>query len=227
MDKTKIWILASAIVMVGILALGWFVGVDPQLKAIASTDEQRVSVEAQNTATELATVKLKKDFESIDDLKTQLAGLRGSIPAESELASFLTQLDVLAAASKSKVTSLTVSEAIPYTAPETSTPPVEAPVEGEADGEGEEEPAADTPAEDVPEIPRTITDPRINSENFVAIPVEVTVEGDRDAARAFIDELQHGPRLFMAITINIAPIEDKPGVFTSTVSGYVYVLLKE
>ena len=25
MDKTKIWILASSIVMVGILALGWFV----------------------------------------------------------------------------------------------------------------------------------------------------------------------------------------------------------
>src|SRR5690606_26277867 len=110
MDKTKIWILASAIVMVGILALGWFVGVDPQLKAKASTDEQRVSVEAQNTATELAIVKLKKDFESIDELKTELAGLRSSIPAAGELPDFLTQLDNLAAGSKTKVISLTVSE---------------------------------------------------------------------------------------------------------------------
>ncbi|MBG6238964.1 Tfp pilus assembly protein PilO [Mycetocola sp. CAN_C7] len=223
MDKTKIWILASAIVMVGILALGWFVGVDPQLKAKASTDEQRISVEAQNTATELTIVKLKKDFETIDDLKTQLAGLRGSIPAEGQLPSFLTQLDTLAAASNSKVTSLTVSEAIPYTAPATSVAPVEEPVDSEG-----EAPDADAAAEpEAPDVPDTITDPRITPENFVAIPVEVQVEGDRDAARAFISELQHGPRLFMATNITIAPIEDKPGVFTATISGYVYVLLKE
>lgn len=227
MDKTKIWILGSAIVMVGILALGWFVGVDPQLKAKASTDEQRSSIEAQNTATELTIVKLKKDFETIDDLKTQLAGLRGSIPADGELPSFLTQLDTLAAASNSKVTSLTVSEAIPYTAPATSVAPVEEPVEGEGEATDAEAAAEPETAVETPEVPDTITDPRIKPENFVAIPVEVQVEGDREAARAFISELQHGPRLFMATNVTIAPIEDKPGVFTTTVSGYVYVLLKD
>ena len=227
MDKTKIWILASAIVMVGILALGWFVGVDPQLKAKAASDEQRVSVEAQNAATELTIATLKKDFESIDALQTQLTGLRGSIPAAGELPGFLTQLDSLAAASKTKVIDLTVSEAIPYTAPATSVVvPPEEPVEGE---EGDADAAAETPVEptpETPEVPTTITDPRITPENFVAIPIDVTVEGDRDGARLFIDKLQHGTRLFMATQISIMPNEEKPGIFTSKVQGFVYVLLK-
>ena len=232
MDKTKIWVLASAIVMIGILAGGWFVGVDPQLKAKASTDEQILSVEAQNSATQLANIKLKKDFETIDELRTELAGLRGSIPSAGNLPDFLTQLDNLAAGSKTKVVALTVAEAIPYSAPATSVAPVEEePVEGEtgeaeASEEAEANAAADPGAAEAPKVPRTITDPRITPENFVVIPVEVAVEGDQMGARLFLDKLQHGPRLFMATNISIAPIEDKPGVFTSTVTGFVYVLLQ-
>jgi Tfp pilus assembly protein PilO len=228
MDKNKIWILGSAIVMIGILALGWFVGVDPQLKAKAFTDEQRVSVEAQNTATELAIVKLKGDFESIDALRDELAGLRGSIPADGQLPAFLTQLDTLASDSATKVTSLTVAEAIEYTAPETTVvaPPVEEAEEGETEGEAPPETDA-AAAPEVPETPTVITDARITSENFVAIPITVTVQGDRNGARSFIDKLQHGPRLFMATQITIAPKDDEPGQFDTTVTGYIYALLAQ
>ncbi len=229
MDKTKIWVLASTIVMVGILALGWFAGVQPQLSAKASTDEQIVSVEAQNQATQLTIAKLKKDFESIDELKSELTGLRGSIPAAGELPDFLTQLDNLAAGSRTKVTSLTVADAVAYTMPLTSVAPIVIPAEGEA-AEPEADTNADAAAEVSPEVapaPRTITDPRITPENFVAIPVEVAVEGDRAGARLFLDKLQHGPRLFMATQISITPVDEKPGVYTSRVSGYVYVLLQK
>ncbi|MCU1561515.1 MAG: hypothetical protein JWP90_2468 [Mycetocola sp.] len=224
MDKTRIWILASAIVMIGILALGYFVGIDPQLKAKASTDEQRVSVEAQNTATGLTIAKMKKDFESIEALKAELIALRGSIPDAGELPKFLTQLDTVAAESNTKVTSLTVSEAIPYTAPATSiVVPVEEPA-GDADAAAK---APGEPVPAVPDVPTTITDPRITPENFVAIPVDVTVEGDKVGARLFLDKLQHGTRLFMATQISLMPIDDKPGIFTSQVTGYVYVLLRK
>lgn len=231
MDKTKIWVLASTIIVVGIVALGWFAGVEPQLAAKASTDEQILSVQAQNQVTELTNARLKEDFESIDALKGELTGLRGSIPAAGRLPDFLTQLDNLAAASRTKVTSLTVAEAVAYTVPATSVAPVESPVEGDA---GESEVDADANADmaaevepAAPLVPRTITDSRITAENFVAIPVEVTVEGDRAGARLFLDKLQHGPRLFMATQISILPVEEKPGVFNSRVSGYVYVLLQK
>lgn len=208
--------------MIGILAMGWFVGVDPQLQAKASTDEQRVSVEAQNTATELAIAKLKGDFESIDELRTELASLRGSIPAGGELPAFLTQLDTLASESATSVTSLTVSEAIEYTAPATSVvvEPVE-PVEG--DNSVETDAAASVP--ETPETPTVLTDARITAENFVAIPITVTVKGDRDGARSFVDKLQHGPRLFMATQITISPEGEESNLFDTTVTGYIYTLL--
>lgn len=233
MDKFKIWILGLAIVMVGILALGWFVGVDPQLQAKAAADEQRVSVEAQNTATVAAIEKLKGDFETIDALRAELAGLRGSVPAGGELPAFLTQLDTLASESATLVTALTVAEAIEYTAPATSVvePPVEAPVEGAEEESAEGDEAAETDAAasvpEGPETPTVITDARITSENFVAIPITVTVQGDRDGARSFIDKLQHGRRLFMATQITVTPKDDAPGQFDTTMTGYVYTLLEK
>jgi Tfp pilus assembly protein PilO len=228
MDKNKIWILASAIVMVGILALGWFVGVDPQLKARASTEEQRISVEAQNTATELAIAKLKADFEGIDELQTELAGLRTSIPADGSLPTFLSQLDTLASESGTKVTSLEVAEAIEYTPPATSVvvPPVEDEEGATADsGAADTDPAVTAP--EVPETPTVTTDPRITAENFVVIPITVAVLGDRDGARSFVDKLQHGPRLFMATQITISPDEENPMLEVATVTGYIYTLLSK
>lgn len=229
MDKTKIWILASSIVMIGILALGWFVGIDPQLQAKAATDEQRASVEAQNDATELAIGRLKGDFENIDALRTELAGLRSSVPATGDLAAFLTQLDNLAKASETTVTALNVSEAVEYTAPATAVEVVpEAEPGAEAAPEAEAAPDAAAPVEEpAADVPSVITDSRITSANFVVIPVTVTVEGDAAGARSFLDKLQHGPRLFLATQISIAPKDIIAGSFSATVGGYVYVLLKE
>ena len=229
MDKTKIWILASSIVMVGILALGWFVGIDPQLQAKAATDEQRVSVEAQNEATQLAIGRLKGDFENIEALRTELAGLRTSIPASGDLPAFLSQLDTLTKESKTTVTALSVSEAVEYTAPATAIQATPEPAEPGAEPapEAEAAPDAAAPAEETAPVPSVITDSRITSANFVVIPVTVTVEGDAAGARSFLDKLQHGPRLFLATQISIAPKDIVAGTFSATVGGFVYVLLKE
>ncbi|PWC06733.1 hypothetical protein [Mycetocola zhujimingii] len=233
MDKYKLWVLGLAVVMVGILAMGWFVGVDPQLQAKAAADEQRVSVEAQNDATVQTIAKLKGDFESIDALRAELAGLRSSIPADGDLPAFLTQLDTLAAESGTTVTSLTVAEAIEYTAPETSVvvPPAEAPAEdsGEEAAEGDEAAETDAAASEPegPETPTVITDARISAENFVAIPITVNVQGDRDGVRSFVDKLQHGPRLFMATQLSMAPKDDAPELLVTVVTGYIYTLLEK
>lgn len=228
MDKTKIWIAASSIVMAGILALGWFVGIDPQLQAKAATDELRESVEVQNDATQLVIGKLKGDFENIDELRTELTGLRSSIPATGDLPAFLTQLDDLAKASNTIVTSLNVSEAVEYTAPATAVEVVPETEPGaEAAPEAEAAPDAAPAEEAATDVPSVITDSRITSANFVVIPVTVTVEGDGAGARLFLDELQHGPRLFLATQITLEPKDAVSGVFSATVGGYVYVLLKE
>ncbi|MET4638625.1 hypothetical protein [Mycetocola sp. 2940] len=222
MDKNKIWSLASVIVMIGVLALGWFAGIDPLLKARAATEEQRVSVEAQNEATQLAIARLKGDFENIDALKAELVELRTSVPAAGSMPAFLTQLDTLARESNTTVKSLSVSEAIEYTAPSTA---VEEPPAAEPAPDSEA--PAPAPVEAEPETPSVITDSRITSANFIAIPITVTVNGDKAGTRSFLDKLQHGPRLFMATQVSTGPVGDDGVEFTATVSGYVYVLLKD
>ncbi|MET0843395.1 MAG: hypothetical protein ABWY23_06070 [Mycetocola sp.] len=230
MDKTKIWIVASSIVMAGILALGWFVGIDPQLQAKAATDELRESVDAQNEATQLAIGRLKGDFEKIDELRTELAGLRSSIPESGNMPAFLTQLDNVAKASKTTVTALSVSEAVEYTAPATAVevvPEAETGAEPAPEAEAVPDAAAAPVDEAAADVPSVITDSRVTSANFVVIPVTVTVEGDAAGARSFLDKLQHGARLFLATNISIAPKDIEAGSFSATVGGYVYVLLKE
>lgn len=227
MDKNKIWSLASIVVMVGVLALGWFAGIDPLLQARAATEEQRVTVEAQNEATQLTIARLKGDFENIDALTADLAAMRVSVPEAGSMPAFLTQLDTLARDSNTTVTALSVSEAIEYTPPATAVvePPAAEP-DAEAPAPDAEAPVP-APVEALPEAPRVITDSRITSANFIAIPITVTVDGDKAGTRSFLDKLQHGPRLFMATQITTASKGGEDDLeYSATVSGYVYVLLQ-
>lgn len=224
MDKTRIWVIAASIVMAGILALGWFTGIDPQLKAKAASDQERASVEAQNEATELAIATLKGDYENIEALRAELARLRTSIPATGNMPAFLTQLDNLSKASNATVTTLTVDEAVEYTAPATAieAAPVE-PANPEADATTD---ATVAPVEEAPEAPSVITDPRITAENFVVIPVSIVAAGDKAGVRSLVDKLQHGPRLFLATQVSIVDDVDA-GTSTTTIGGFVYVLLQK
>ncbi len=55
MDRNRLWIIGAVVVMVAIAALGWVVGVQPQLDAAAAADAQRATVDATN-ATNLQTL---------------------------------------------------------------------------------------------------------------------------------------------------------------------------
>jgi hypothetical protein len=49
--RNRLWNIVAVMLMVAIAAGGWFLGVDPQLAAARTADEQRETVEAQNEAT--------------------------------------------------------------------------------------------------------------------------------------------------------------------------------
>lgn len=61
-------------------------------------------------------------------------------------------------------------------------------------------------------------------DNFVAIPVAITVTGKRDATLNFVKGLQAGDRLVLVSDVNVAAADQK-GVTTTTINGLVYVLL--
>lgn len=234
MDKTKIWMLAGAIVMVGVLAMGWFVGVQPQLTSIADTDSQTESIRAQNQATEIANAKLKGDYENIDEFRAELEKLRGSIPADAAMPTFLTQIDALASSTGTVIAGITVDEPQPYTAPASSAEAPAAPAAEATDDSAEgaetasENSDAEAQTEEEDTAPVISTDPRITAENFVAVPVSIDVRGTFAQAMEFTSALQHGTRLYLVTELSTS---ESPETATDImqveahVSGYVYVLL--
>ena len=135
MDKNRIWVIGSVLVMVVVLVLGWIVGIQPQLAATATANDQRASVEQTNVMQEAALAKLKKDFAGIEALKDELASLSQSVPTGTEAPAFLNQLDALAIAYGVTLTGVTMDDPQAYT-------PVAAPVAAETATDADADTAA-------------------------------------------------------------------------------------
>ncbi|WP_439565719.1 hypothetical protein [Microcella sp.] len=85
---TRIWTFATAIAVIVIVALGWFLGVSPRLAAASQAEADRQAVLAQNVALQATTDALAADFAAIDDLRDQLEEVRGQFPSYAEYADF-------------------------------------------------------------------------------------------------------------------------------------------
>lgn len=220
MDKNRIWLIGSVLLMAAVVAGGWFLAVQPQLAAAQAANDQRASVEALNATHEAALIKLEKDFANIGALKKELAPLDASIPTDTELPAFLKQLDDLTGQTQVRLDSVTMSDPQPYT----PVIPVEAPAVEGADAaatqpEGEVAPAA--PEAGAPPVTNSL----ITAANFAAISVQIKVTGGYDSVLAFVSGLQSGTRLYMATGLTTSAETDTPGFVSATVSGLIYVLV--
>ncbi|TFD86478.1 hypothetical protein E3T61_16360 [Cryobacterium lactosi] len=228
MDKNRLWLIGSVLVMVFVLVGGVFLGIQPQLAAAATANEQRVSVEASNAGQAAVLDQLKKDFDDIGTLKAELAPLSASVPSGTMMPAFVKQLDTLAGSTQVTLDGFTVSDATPYA-------PVEAPaavVDSEAGSTATPTPApapidaATVPTAGVPPV----TSAQITAENFASLAVTVTVSGGYANALSFVNGLQTGERLFLVsglTTTTKAPAvgEASSGLVTAVISGLVYVLV--
>ncbi len=85
--------------------------------------------------------------------------------------------------------------------------------------------------------PGEVTDPLVTADNFIAIPIDLTVQGTRPQVIEFINDLQYGNRLFLVIKLTVTqaanagvvdpeseeiPVGD---AYEGNISGFVYVLV--
>ena len=227
MDKNRLWMIGSVLVMVLVLVLGVVVGIMPQLAAKATADTERASVETSNAGQSQVLAQLKKDFEGIEALKDELAPLSASVPSGTEMPAFVNQLDALAIETQVTLTGITVADAVPYA-------PVAAPVEAEVVAESGSTPtptpspseAAIEPGAGVPPV----TNSQITGDNFASLAVTVSVKGSYGNALRFVNGLQTGKRLFLVsgLTTTLETADEgaaSTGDVTATVVGLVYVLV--
>ncbi len=172
--STQIWGLITFVVVVGVLAAGWFLGVSPQLQAQAQAESQRKAALATNDGIR-ATIR---DLESKkDDLPRYTARdeeLQKAIPGGMESAAFITGLNDLAAASNVTIDQISINEITPYSPP--------------GAGEGDDL----TP----------VTDSRINGDNFFLVPVSISVSGGWNEVLAFTHGVQTNGRLVLITKVS-------------------------
>lgn len=256
MNDKRVWTIGAALLAVVLLAGGYFLGVSPQLSAASAADAERSAVEAQNDALAAELEVLKSDYESIDAFKADLAALREAVPDNAELSAFVAELDALAAESGVQLTGVTIAEAKPYSGPMNAAAlvqppgPVNAAAEAVAKAAETGDPADATAAAALEEaLLRTITapveSPNVTTQNFVAIPVVLTMAGEYPKLLDFVAGLQNGSRLTLVNALSLSQALDAApnasddaggpaasvvptagGAYTASLNANIYVLLK-
>ncbi|WP_411701120.1 hypothetical protein [Conyzicola sp.] len=224
MITNRTWIAGTAVVVAVVVALGWFLGMAPNFDAASTLSKQTAQVVQQNTAHEAAIASLKKRYEKLAERRAEMAELQVALPSSIELTSFIRNVTELAAATGVSVAGV-----------EPGIPTVYLPATAAAEGaETDPEP---TGAESGEVTNSTETDQPesalINDENFILVPMSVTVSGPYDAARAFIGALQGGERLFLvsgiASTLQASDAPATSGEQTkplqTKIDGFIYVLI--
>ena len=224
MERHRLLMIAAVLAMTVVAVLGFVVGVQPQLGNLAAAEESRAAAQQRNTEQAAVVAALKQQFAGLAELQAELVPLQASVPSDTELPAFVTQLDALAGASGVTLSSLTVSDAQPYT-------PVAAPVApvvAEADAAGSPTPAptaapsapSAAPAPGVPPV----SSAKITAANFASVAVQITVTGTEAGALDFVYGLQTGSRLFLVTGLKTS-MTDTPGSVDATITGLIYVLV--
>jgi len=227
-DRNRLMMIVAVLAGVAVLALGFLLGVQPQLAAAAEARSQQESVDAQNEALRATTQQLRSESERLPDLRTELAAAAASVPADPAMPTLLRQLDEMAAGAGVTVSGFTTADAVSYEVPASAAAPAadaSASTEGTAPAEGEAAPEATTPAE--PAAPPLATDPLVTAATFSTIAVTVDVQGEYAQALEFVDRLQKGDRLFLVTSITSSEPEEGEAAAegqTWTVGGLVYVM---
>lgn len=217
--NNRIWVIGAVIVMVAILALGFFLGAAPRLDEIGKNEIARQSAVQQNEVQSVALAGLKADFENIATFTAELAELQKAIPSTNDLSSFIGDLKKLEDKSGVVLTTFSSTDAQPFVLdvglPE---PEVVEPAEGE-EAEGA------TPAPPVaPVIPEGTPIQTLAPEEFVVITVSLTVTGKQAAILTFVDNLQNADRRYLVTSLNITT-DTETKEYTGVIEGYVYVLI--
>lgn len=203
MIRNRAWLWGGALASLIVFAVGWMIGLQPQLTKISTANQNREIVVAKNVKDEILLAKLKSDFQNIDVMKMDLARLRSSVPAQAEISAFVSELNFLANNQEVTVKSISVSDAKPYT-----------PNSGAAEADGGD-------------INKVFTDPKITSLNFIVVPVQFSVAGKYSNVLQFLRSVQTGERLFLISNFGSTGSTESgaTGRVDSTVGGYIYVLL--
>jgi Tfp pilus assembly protein PilO len=231
-DRNRIKMIVAVLSGVAVLALGFLLGVQPQLSSASTAADQRQTVEQQNEDLRATLEQLVTENDQLSTLTADRDARRASVPDGADMPELIRQLDDMAEAAGVPVTAFTAADAVAYEMPASAT----APAADASAAEGASDDATAAPAAPgAPAAPAPYTDPAVTAANFSTIAVTVDIEGSYDQALDFVDRLQKGPRLFLVTSITSNEPDEggsgadgeaaaAPGAQTWTIGGLVFVM---
>jgi hypothetical protein len=233
-NSTRLWVIGAAILMVAILALGYFVGVSPKLAEASAAAAQMQQADSQNASEQATVDKLRGEYNNMSALTAKLATLQLAIPSTPDGNGMVQEISAAASQSGVQFTSITFGEPVPFassastsavpptttSAPAPSSTPTPAPTSAPAptSGAGTNAATAAAPASGV----------------AYTVAVTLQVSGTVSQVMAFDTLLQNGTRLFLATSLGFgtstATTKTTGSASTTTVgdvgtlTGYVFVV---
>jgi Tfp pilus assembly protein PilO len=203
--KNRTWLLALAVACVGVLALGWFVGIGPKLTEIAGLRAQVSQTDATNKQYQAQIDQMIKDAAMSAEVTAQLEELGRKLPETANYPAFLAQITSAASQSNTKITGVT------WTVPSVLT------VDAEAGAANQDANSGDATTGD------TGNTGAVPVGGVVGIPVTVQVQGSYDEVRSFFAHVQTIDRVFTVTQYNWSQ-------FTSTsyrvdITGLIFVVV--
>jgi Tfp pilus assembly protein PilO len=195
---TRVWALITTVLGIGILAAAWFLGASPFLQAQAQAETQRSAAVTQNEGIRSAIATLKEQKEKLPEYEARGKELEVAIPSDIESADLIRTLNNLATASGVTISQISFSDPLTYS------PPTGEVVDAEL-------------------APNPVTDSRITGENFLLVPITLSVTGGWNEVLAFTHGMQTGDRLMLVTKVTTTANE---GTFTTSLSGAMYVLIR-
>lgn len=224
-NNLRLWIMGSAVVMVALLAGGWFLGAQPFLAAASAASDSAAQVASANQTAQIRIAGLAKQSAHIDELKAQEAAAVQAVPATLDANAFVAQVNAAAALAGVTVQAVTPGNPQAY-APPASIAAAQAVAAAAAQPAASPSPSPTAaPAPAAPVVPvLAASDPSISSTNFTVVPMTVSVKGSKEGTLQFTNQMQHTPRLFLVSSYALSTEGLTGGTTLATINGFIYTL---
>ncbi|GAA4160371.1 hypothetical protein GCM10022286_16290 [Gryllotalpicola daejeonensis] len=221
-SANRLWAFGAFVVAIGLVALGWFMGVSPQLDARSTALDSLASVQSTNAQLEAKVGKLARDAKNKDALQATFDALNVSLPNSAATSDFMTQLNGAASAAGVTLSGISVTAAQPYAAPA-------APQQQAASSSGSKA-ATPAPAPTAQPGMPPFTSPAVNGNNLAVVPVTLTATGDYGKVLNFVKNVQNLKRYFLVTAISTTPQTGtdaggaavSPTGVTATITGDIF-----
>ena len=231
-NRIRFWIIGAVLLLGIVFGAVWLFYIQPTNDEIESVEIAISEQQSQTTLKEVERDALKAHWEKREEYKAELEELRISIPAQLKLQEYIEHIDKIALESNVVVHAFDIGTPFLPSFPQAAPAPAPETEDGTTSEGSEATPAPEQPATPAPPsdafVPMQL--PGYLAQNWVFVPITITVDGDYATTQAFIKKLQEeSERLTFATGIEASwtdPTQDNSNSagLTFEVNAYIYAV---